>query len=248
MRYQLTTALLLSAFVLATADIANQKLKKCCSRIKNEDKECIDKFCDFDAISQTNILNYLSTCSDRGGVVGRMFDCSSSRVDHTECCRAKGVEGKCLEYCAAHDGVPTNYLDYLFCLDTQLTPKQQIGRDPNQKLKACCAKLPRADPECKQRFCDFNALSSHSVLFFLSMCAPRGPTVGQMWDCSSSRADHRECCQIKGVQPACMVYCETTHGVPSDVGKYLTCLRDFDKIRECFHYHLIDHPNLKGDY
>lgn len=52
----------------------------------------------------------MSTCSERGGVVGRMFDCSSSRVDHTECCKAAGVEGKCLEYCAAHDGVPTNYL------------------------------------------------------------------------------------------------------------------------------------------
>jgi hypothetical protein len=55
MRSQLVTTLLLSAFVLATADIANQKLKQCCSRIKNEDKECIDKFCDFDAISQTNV-------------------------------------------------------------------------------------------------------------------------------------------------------------------------------------------------
>lgn len=55
MRSQLAITLLLSAFILATAEIANQKLKKCCSRIKNEDKECIDKFCDFDAISQTNV-------------------------------------------------------------------------------------------------------------------------------------------------------------------------------------------------
>jgi hypothetical protein len=32
--------------------------------------------------------------------------------------QAKGVSGKCLEYCSAHDGVPTNYLDYLFCTES----------------------------------------------------------------------------------------------------------------------------------
>ena len=30
----------------------------------------------------------------------------------------KGISGKCLEYCSAQDGVPTNYLDYLFCLES----------------------------------------------------------------------------------------------------------------------------------
>ena len=37
------------------------------------------------------------------------------------------------------------------------------GRAPNQKFKACCRKLPEADPECKARFCDFNAMSSNMV-------------------------------------------------------------------------------------
>ncbi|KAF7640179.1 DB domain-containing protein [Meloidogyne graminicola] len=97
---------------------SNLKLKKCCQKLINDDKECVRRFCDFEAISQANVLNYLSTCTDRGETVGHMWDCASSRIDHTECCKKKGVSGKCLEYCAAHDGVPTNYLDYLFCVES----------------------------------------------------------------------------------------------------------------------------------
>ncbi|KAH7729876.1 CBN-DAO-2 protein [Aphelenchoides avenae] len=102
------------------ADDANSKLKKCCTKLLDggDDKECVERFCDFDSISQTNVLNYLSTCTERGSTVGHMWDCASSRIDHTKCCEAKGVSGKCLEYCAAHDGVPTNYLDYLFCVES----------------------------------------------------------------------------------------------------------------------------------
>ncbi|KAF8362757.1 dao-2 [Pristionchus pacificus] len=110
--------ILLSILSSVNAHTPNDKLKNCCSTIKRGDKDCIDRFCDFNSISQTNILNYLSTCSDKGPTVGMMWDCASLRHDHTECCKAKGVEGKCLEYCAAHDGVPTNYLDYLFCTES----------------------------------------------------------------------------------------------------------------------------------
>ncbi|XGW20606.1 hypothetical protein V3C99_003974 [Haemonchus contortus] len=96
----------------------NEKLKECCATLHEADKECVSKFCDFNAISQTNILSFLSKCSERGPTVGNMWDCVSLRHDHTKCCEAKGVEGKCLEYCSAHDGVPTNYLDYLFCVES----------------------------------------------------------------------------------------------------------------------------------
>uniref|UniRef100_A0A0K0EG75 DB domain-containing protein n=1 Tax=Strongyloides stercoralis TaxID=6248 RepID=A0A0K0EG75_STRER len=97
---------------------ANEKLKQCCEQLDDADKECVDKFCDFSAISQANILNYLSTCTERGPTVGQMWDCASTRKDHTKCCEAKGVTGKCLEYCSAQDGVPTNYMDYLFCVES----------------------------------------------------------------------------------------------------------------------------------
>ncbi|KAI6172202.1 DB domain-containing protein [Aphelenchoides besseyi] len=271
MRSQICFVLLVALALSVVAQKANEKLKKCCSKLTKEDKECVQKFCDFEAISQTSVLNYLSTCTERGTTVGRMWDCASSRHDHTECCKAKGVEGKCLEYCAAQDGVPVNYFDKMrwcslcllfvsvLCVDYALSqglfplfqafqpqtpalpPKERRGRSPNEKLHACCAKLPQADNECKSRFCDFNALSSNTVLFFLTTCAPRGPTVGQI------RADHSHCCRIKGVQPGCMAYCETTNGAPTDYFRYLGCLSDFNKIRDCFQYHLEDHPNLKGD-
>ncbi|VDK34159.1 unnamed protein product [Gongylonema pulchrum] len=100
---------------------ANTKLKKCCKAYeplqhnKTAVDECLNKFCDFDSLSQTNVLVFLKHCN--GTVVGNMFACASSNHDHTPCCKANGVRGRCLEYCSAQDGVPTNYLDYVACLD-----------------------------------------------------------------------------------------------------------------------------------
>ena len=120
-------------------------------------------------------------------------------------------------------------------------------RNANQKLRTCCRQLKDADVECRRKFCDFDAIASAHVLPFLAQCVSKGPTVGQMWDCASSRADHTACCQRQGVLPACMAYCETTKGVPTDVVKYGFCIAQFDKIRFCFKEHLESHPNIKGD-
>uniref|UniRef100_A0A183CF89 DB domain-containing protein n=1 Tax=Globodera pallida TaxID=36090 RepID=A0A183CF89_GLOPA len=92
-------------FPIVSSD-ANSKLKKCCSKLnkKTDDKYCVERFCDFDAISQANVLNFMSTCKDRGETVGHMWDCASSRVDHSKCCKEKGVSETCMAYCSAQDG------------------------------------------------------------------------------------------------------------------------------------------------
>lgn len=137
-------------------------------------------------------------------------------------------------------------------------------RNANQKLRVCCRSLKDADVDCRRKYCDFDAfrpdqvtiikkklsytcLPNFQVLGFLGECSPKGPTVGQMWDCASSRADHTACCQRQGVIPGCMAYCETTKGVPTDYLKYALCIGQFDRIRYCFREHLEGHPNIKGD-
>ncbi|VDP31669.1 unnamed protein product [Heligmosomoides polygyrus] len=120
-------------------------------------------------------------------------------------------------------------------------------RNANQKLRVCCRGLKKADIDCRRRFCDFNALRPDMVIGFMAQCAPRGPTVGQMWDCASSRVDHTPCCRQQGVIDQCLAYCETTHGVPTDYLKYIVCLSQFDKIRSCFKQYLEVHPNINGD-
>ncbi|EYC27946.1 hypothetical protein Y032_0008g264 [Ancylostoma ceylanicum] len=120
-------------------------------------------------------------------------------------------------------------------------------RNANQKLRTCCRRLKDADIECRRRYCDFNALRPEMVVGFMAQCAPRGPTVGEMWDCASSRVDHTPCCRRQGVIDQCVVYCETTNGVPTDYLKYIVCLSQFDKIRFCFQEYLETHPNIDGD-
>ncbi|CAJ0959640.1 unnamed protein product, partial [Mesorhabditis belari] len=115
---RLVAVLCLLGFTIAGKLTPNEKLKKCCAGLKDVDKECVTNFCDFNAINQANILNFMDQCQTKGGTVGKMWDCASYRHDHTACCEAKGVEGDCLKYCKAEKGVPTNYLEYTFCTES----------------------------------------------------------------------------------------------------------------------------------
>ncbi|GMR46891.1 hypothetical protein PMAYCL1PPCAC_17088, partial [Pristionchus mayeri] len=120
-------------------------------------------------------------------------------------------------------------------------------RNANQKLRTCCRQLDNADVQCRRQYCDFDAFSSTQVLQFITQCLPKGYTVGDMWRCASSWADHRECCNRQGVIPSCMAFCETTSGGPADFLKYTHCIGQFDKIRYCFREYLDNHPTVDGD-
>ncbi|CAI4229219.1 unnamed protein product [Auanema sp. JU1783] len=134
---------------------------------------------------------------------------------------------------------------FLLCLSVIVV--SAADRDSNQKFKACCARQRTADKECKRRFCDFRAINQKNLVHYLNMCSPRHDTVQQMWDCASSRVDHTECCKQKKVSPICMPYCEANKRAPSDYLHHLTCLQNFDSIRDCFQDYLNTHPNIFGE-
>uniref|UniRef100_A0A0N5AHB3 DB domain-containing protein n=1 Tax=Syphacia muris TaxID=451379 RepID=A0A0N5AHB3_9BILA len=106
-------ALLTVSYSEALSD-ANRRLQLCCDRQKDAEKECKQEFCDFGALNSDNLNNLLSKCN-KGTTLMRLWDCASSRVDHTECCRKKNVQKHCLPYCNTRKIIPSDQ-KYLACL------------------------------------------------------------------------------------------------------------------------------------
>ncbi|VDD93620.1 unnamed protein product [Enterobius vermicularis] len=95
------------------SETSNRRLKMCCARQKDADKDCRRKFCDFNALNADSVGSLITTCS-RGPTLMRLWDCASSRVDHTQCCAAKNIQPQCMVYCNARRILPTDHL-YLTC-------------------------------------------------------------------------------------------------------------------------------------
>ncbi|KHN79553.1 hypothetical protein Tcan_17273 [Toxocara canis] len=124
MSHHLALGLTILLYVCITTPVvdarrdSNQKFKACCARQKDADKACKRKFCDFNAIRQDNMLFFLSTCSAKGATVKRMWDCASSRIDHTECCKNNNVQPECVIFCNTTTTVPEDYYSHLHCLQS----------------------------------------------------------------------------------------------------------------------------------
>ncbi|VDM59294.1 unnamed protein product [Angiostrongylus costaricensis] len=65
---------------------------------------------------RVQVLPFIAECSRKGNTVSHVWDCLSSRHDHTECCKRQGVLPRCLPYCKANGAVPTNLRKYGICV------------------------------------------------------------------------------------------------------------------------------------
>ncbi|CAD5212355.1 unnamed protein product [Bursaphelenchus okinawaensis] len=93
----------------------NTKFKLCCSKQLSADKQCKQRFCDFNSLAADNILFFLNSCTPKGSTVPDMWACATSKEDHTECCKKKNVFKECLPYCN-YNTTPNDYLKHIFCL------------------------------------------------------------------------------------------------------------------------------------
>ncbi|CAD6199070.1 unnamed protein product [Caenorhabditis auriculariae] len=106
---------LFCVFVSTLAQNANDKLQRCCFTDPAIDQGCAQKYCNFGQISQQSVLPFIAECGIRGNTISRMWDCISSRHDHSDCCINQGVSPLCRAFCDARGSVPTNLLVYGGC-------------------------------------------------------------------------------------------------------------------------------------
>ncbi|KAI6242579.1 hypothetical protein M3Y99_00161700 [Aphelenchoides fujianensis] len=130
-----------------------------------------------------------------------------------------------------------------------LPPKQPRGRSPNEKLHACCAKLPSSRPRVQEPLLRFQRpVVEYGALLLDHVRSPR-----------PHRRSDVGLCLLSGRPLALLPSEGRAAGMrtwptarrptarPQITSAILGCLADFNKIRDCFSYYLEDHRNLKGD-
>ncbi|KAK6018755.1 hypothetical protein OSTOST_15636 [Ostertagia ostertagi] len=97
----------------------NEKLKECCATLHKADKECVSKFCDFNAISQTNLLvEVLREGSNCWKYVGLRLSASRRILNAA---RAKGRKASALNILLCSTGRGNQHYasaTYLFCTES----------------------------------------------------------------------------------------------------------------------------------
>uniref|UniRef100_A0A0M3IIH2 DB domain-containing protein n=1 Tax=Ascaris lumbricoides TaxID=6252 RepID=A0A0M3IIH2_ASCLU len=129
-----------------------------------------------------------------------------------------------------------------------LTNAERLVGVAQPRLRKCCKHLTNVDYECERRFCNFEALNPSNVHFFVSMCGSRRTTFYDLWDCTSSKQDHTQCCINKGVSEGCLAYCDATYGLRSTPTQLLHCSTYLNPIRECFWEYMQTNTNMYGEY
>uniref|UniRef100_A0A183GFU2 DB domain-containing protein n=1 Tax=Heligmosomoides polygyrus TaxID=6339 RepID=A0A183GFU2_HELPZ len=107
---------LLSTLGSVAASTANQKLIQCCHGDPEIDGTCADKYCQIPNIASHMVIPFVAECAPKGNTVKHVWDCVSSRHDHTDCCMKQGVIPHCLPYCKADGPVPTDMFKYGVCV------------------------------------------------------------------------------------------------------------------------------------
>ncbi|CCD65851.1 DB domain-containing protein [Caenorhabditis elegans] len=106
---------LLFFFEHVSALNANEKLIACCAHDPEIDAGCANKYCNFGQINQLMVLPFIAECGPKGKTVSRIWDCISSKHDHSACCTNQNVLPLCRAFCNASKSVPTDVLKYGFC-------------------------------------------------------------------------------------------------------------------------------------
>ncbi|KAL3097534.1 hypothetical protein niasHS_003982 [Heterodera schachtii] len=96
----------------------NAKLELCCQ--KQQLPSTCQQFCNFDTFTQEKLLIALLGSHCPSAQLSKAFDCATSKVDHSECCRQEGIDrihnGQCMVFCRTHIKTPPNVAGYVSCL------------------------------------------------------------------------------------------------------------------------------------
>uniref|UniRef100_A0A914I5K4 Domain of unknown function DB domain-containing protein n=1 Tax=Globodera rostochiensis TaxID=31243 RepID=A0A914I5K4_GLORO len=96
----------------------NEKLELCCH--KQQLPSTCQQFCNFDTFTQEKLLIALLGTQCPSAQLAKAFDCATSKVDHSECCRQAGIDrihdGQCMVFCRTHIKTPPNVSGYVSCL------------------------------------------------------------------------------------------------------------------------------------
>ncbi|KAL3124158.1 hypothetical protein niasHT_004747 [Heterodera trifolii] len=124
---QIQTAATVLPLPLATVSAAvtvsplmtpNAKLELCCQ--KQQLPSTCQQFCNFDTFTQEKLLIALLGSHCPSAQLSKAFDCATSKVDHSECCRQEGIDrihnGQCMVFCRTHIKTPPNVAGYVSCL------------------------------------------------------------------------------------------------------------------------------------